>query len=244
MLLSLDAEKAFDRVDWTFLKHVLVEMGFDKSFIEWFEVLYTNPFSRVRVNGHISDPFPLKRGTRQGCCLSPILFAISIEPLAELIRSDPSILGISDKFKTHKLSLYADDVILYLRDPMTSVPALLNCLKDFSDVSGYKVNESKSEAMMIKGAWPSELSNRVKFNWSPNGFRYLGIIITSDISQLHKANYGKLINQIQKDLQRWEILPLSFFGRIETIRMNVLPRFLYLFLSLPIWIPAVNLKNT
>lgn len=104
MLLSLDAEKAFDRVDWVFLKQILVEMGFD-SFTEWFDVLYMNPTSRVHVNGYMSESFPLKRGARQGCCLSPILFAISIEPLAELIRTDPSILGISDKFKTHNLCM-------------------------------------------------------------------------------------------------------------------------------------------
>lgn len=98
--------------------------------------------------------------------------------------------------------MYDDDVILYISDPLTSIPALLKCLKDFSDVSGYRVNESKSETMMIKGIWPSELSEKVNFNWSPNGFRYLGIIITPDTSQLYKANYGKLINQIKKRLRK------------------------------------------
>lgn len=243
MLLGLDAEKAFDRVDWMYLKQVLLEMGFEETFIKWFEVLYSSPFSRVRVNGYLSENFPLKRGTRQGCCLSPILFAISIEPLAELIRSDPSILGISDKIKTHKLSMYADDVILYIRDPIISIPNILKCLKDFSLVSGYKVNESKSEAMMIKGRWPSELSEIVKFNWSPNGFRYLGINITTNTSQLYEANYGKILDQIKKDLNRWEILPLSLFGRVETVKMNVLPRLLYLFMSLPIRIPAAFFKK-
>lgn len=120
---------------------------------------------------------------------------------------------------------------------------LLRCLGDFSNVSGYKVNELKSKAMRIKGIWPTELSKKVKFNWSPNDFRYMGITITSEISQLCKAHYGKLIDQIQKDFQRWEILPLSFFGRIETVRMNILPRLLYLFSSLPMWIPATNFKN-
>lgn len=114
MLLRLDAEKAFDMVDWMFLKCVLIEMGFDKSFIEWFEVLYKSPTSKVYVNCYMSESFPLKRGTRQGCCLSPILFAISIEPLAEVIRNNPLILGISEQIKSHKLSLYADNVILYI----------------------------------------------------------------------------------------------------------------------------------
>ena len=73
MPLGLDAEKAFDRVDWLFLEHILSKMGFDETFIEWLEVLYKYPTSSVCVNGHISDSFPLNRGTRQGCCLSSIL---------------------------------------------------------------------------------------------------------------------------------------------------------------------------
>lgn len=64
----------------------------------------------------------------------------------------------------------------------------------------------------------------------------------SETFQLYKAIYGKLIDQIQKDLERFEILPLSFFGRIEIVRMNILPRLLYLFLSLPIWISAATKK--
>lgn len=88
---------------------------------------------------------------------------------------------------------------------------------------------------MIKGTWPVELSHKVKLNWS--------IIITTDPSQLYKANIEKVITQIKKDLERWEILPLSLFGRVETIRMNVLPRLLYLFMSLPIKIPATTFKN-
>lgn len=83
LLLSLDAEEAFDRVDWVFLQHVLNEMGFDKVFIDWFETLYTCPTSRVHVNGYISDSFQLKRGTRQGCPWSPLfnsLYYISGTP--------------------------------------------------------------------------------------------------------------------------------------------------------------------
>ena len=109
-------------------------------------------------------------------------------------------------------------------------------------MSGYKVNESKSEAMMLVGKWPSQLDKEVSFNWSAQGFRYLGIMITPETSQLYKANYGRLITQIKSDLARWEILPLSLFGRIETVGMNILPRLLYVFQSLPIWIPVLVFK--
>lgn len=242
MLLSIDAEKAFDRVKWRYLEHTLIKMGFHLDFIIWIKVLYMNPNSRVRVNGHTSEQFELKRGTRQGCPLSPLLFAINVEPLAEMIREDHLIHGISSRGGTHKISMYADDIILYINDPLISIPTLLKCLRDFGSVSGYKVNESKSEAMMMVGEWPSELEKIVSFRWSAEGFRYLGVKITPDTSQLYNANYGKLITQIRADLERWTILPLSLFGRIETIKMNILPRLLYLFQSLPVWIPSSVFK--
>lgn len=129
MLLSIDAEKAFDRVDWRYLEYTLIKMGVHLDFISWIKVLYMSPSSRVRVNGHTSEQFELKRGTRQGCPLSPLFFAINIEPLAEMIRENPSIHGISSKGGIHKISMYADDIILYISDPLSSIPTLLNCLK-------------------------------------------------------------------------------------------------------------------
>ncbi len=238
MLLSLDAEKEFDRVDWVFLEQTLDYMGFHDTFVKWVKVFYKNPKSRVRVNGHCSEFFHLGRGTRQGDAMSPVLFALSIEPLAEIIRSNPRIQGIKDKGgKCHKISLYADDVLLFIENPLTSVPALLECLKNYGSVSGYKVNADKSEAMMISGHWPTRLDKEVSFRWSSKGFRYLGIILTPMASHLYTANYTRLFEIIKKDLARWEILPLSMFGRIETVKMNILPRLLFLFQSLPVWVP-------
>ena len=156
MLLSLDAEKAFNRVDWTFLEQTLSKMGFNDIFVRWIKTFYRNPRSRIRVNGHCSEFFPLGRRTRQGDALSPSLFAISIEPLAELIRSYPLIQGILDEGNNqHKLALFADDILIFLKNPITSVPALIHDLNEYSEVSGYKVNTNNSEAMMIVGDWPS-----------------------------------------------------------------------------------------
>lgn len=243
MLLSLDAEKAFDRVDWQFLEQTLREMGFSEKFIFWFRLLYKNPKSRVRVNGHCSDFFSIERGVRQGDSLSPILFALSIEPLAEAIRQDIQIEGVEDGGgRVHKISLFADDVLLFIKHPLTSIPRLMQNLKEYGDISGYKINQNKSEAMMITGIWPKQLNDMVSFHWSKQGFRYLGIIITLETTRLFEANYKKLFDQIRRDLTRWEVLPLSLFGRVETIRMNLLPRFLFLFQSLPIKIPISTFK--
>ena len=118
-------------------------------------------------------------------------------------------------------------------------------LNDYGDISGYKINQNKSEAMMTSGTWPIQLNEMVSFHWSKQGFRYLGIIITPETTRLFEANYNKLINQIRSDLVRWEVLPLSLFGRVETVRMNLLPRFLFLFQSLPIRVPisTFNMLN-
>ena len=243
MFLSLDAEKAFDRLDHAFLEQTLSHMGFNDRFIQWFRVFYKNPKSRVRVNGCCSNFFPLERGSRQGDSLSPSLFALSIEGLAELIRTNPLIQGISDEGNVqHKLSLFADDILLFIEKPLTSIPALLHSLNQYSEVSGYKVNTTKSEAMMIAGDWPRQLDEMVSFRRSNQGFRYLGIILTPKITQLYSSNYDKLVKEIKKDLHKWNLLPLSFLGRIESVRMNILPRLLFLFQSLPIAVPPSLFK--
>lgn len=83
LILSLDAEKAFDCVEWPYLFYSLQRFGLGDHFIRWVRLLYSAPLAAVVTNGH--DNFPLLRGTRRGCPLSPLLFAIAIEPLAQAV---------------------------------------------------------------------------------------------------------------------------------------------------------------
>lgn len=96
---------------------------------------------------------------------------------------------------------------------------------------------------MIVGSWPTQLNSIAPFHQATDGFRYLGIVITPRNKDLLKANYSKLLAQLKTDISRWEILPLTLLGRIESIRMNVLPRFLFLFQSLPIQVPNKTFKT-
>lgn len=112
-ILSLDQEKAFDRVEWSFLLATLERMGFGPSFIQWVKTFYTGIQSAVIVNGCISEFFSLSHGVRQGCPLSPLLYVLIAEVLACNIRACPAIRGptLPDSSACPVISQYADDTL-------------------------------------------------------------------------------------------------------------------------------------
>lgn len=237
MILSLDAQKAFDRVSWQYLFLTLKRFKFGPNFINWIQTLYSSPQAAIKVNGYRSERFTLERGCRQGCSLSPLLFAISIEPFAQLIRDSDNMKGIVIDKEEHKISLYADDVLLFLTKPTSTIPHLKELISKFGHYSGYKVNVEKTEAMEISGGIPEGTKLQSGFKWSKDGIKYLGIYIPPLLHNLYETNYGKMIRSITSDLERWSVLPLSLIGRVESVRMNILPRLLYLFQMLPVEIP-------
>ncbi len=93
ILVTLDQEKAFDRVDHGFLMRTLAKLGFGPIFYQWVSLFYNNVFSRIICNGKLSDPVFLVRGVRQGCPLSPLLYVLVSEVLSTQIRNSPEIVG-------------------------------------------------------------------------------------------------------------------------------------------------------
>ncbi len=151
IITSLDAEKAFDRVNHTFLFSTLQKFGFGESFAHWIKTLYSSPMATVITNGKISKPFPLHRGTRQGCPVSPSLFAIFIEPLAVAIRQNHNIQGICVSNYHHKISLYADDILLYLQSTSNSLQEVIKLINQFSKISDDSINWTESIIMPLSG---------------------------------------------------------------------------------------------
>uniref|UniRef100_A0A3P9JVJ3 Reverse transcriptase domain-containing protein n=1 Tax=Oryzias latipes TaxID=8090 RepID=A0A3P9JVJ3_ORYLA len=236
LAVSLDAEKAFDRIEWEYLFDVLHRFGLGGSFLRWIQAIYHSPTASVLTNGRCSEPFALARGVRQGCPLSPLLFALALEPLAETIRMQAEVKGISLGNMEHKIALYADDIILFLTLPKQSIPTTLKAFNKFSSISGYKINLAKSEAMPLGGLSKADVPNDFPFKWTVGGLLYLGVKMSPDLNDMLKLNFSPICTQIKKDLQRWHKLPLSMLGRISLIKMNVLPRLLYPLQMLPLYI--------
>ncbi len=239
-ILSLDAEKAFDRVEWSYLFDLLPRFGLGENIIKWIKLLYSNPSAEVLTNNITSEPFNLSRGTRQGCPLSPLLFVLSIEPLALTIRSNPLITGVTIGDYEHRIGLFADDIVLFLKNLSQSLPTLTKLLESFGSFSGYKVNNTKSKILFLGKNLSDRPPEANSFQNSPCGFTYLGIKITPDIKDLVPENYNSILNSVSESLKRWSDLPISLIGRINIVKMNILPKFLYLFQSIPLH-PPLNL---
>uniref|UniRef100_A0A667ZNP8 Reverse transcriptase domain-containing protein n=1 Tax=Myripristis murdjan TaxID=586833 RepID=A0A667ZNP8_9TELE len=243
ILLSLDAEKAFDRVEWPYLFYTLQRYGFGPVCMQWIRALYYKPLARVKTNGIMSEPFELTRSTRQGCPVSPIIFVLALEPLACSIRANQQISGIKMYDYDFKINLFADDILLTLSNPEISVKHLFKLINEFGNLSGYKVNWNKSEATPLNCmTFPVHL-DATQIVWKKEGLKYLGINIISPIEKIFEINGPKLIKTIKEDLARWGTLPLSLWGRAEIIKMNVFPRLSFMTASIPLKFPESWFKE-
>ena len=117
MIISIDAEKAFDKIQYPFMIKTLQKAEIEGPYLNIIEVIYDMPSENIILNGEKLKAFPLKSGTRQGCPLSPLLFNIVLEVLATAIREEKEIKGIQIGKEEVKLSLLADDMILCIENP-------------------------------------------------------------------------------------------------------------------------------
>ena len=135
MIISIDAEKAFDKVQHPFMIKTLAKVGIEGTFLNIIKAIYEKPTANIILNGEKQKAFSLQSGTRQGCPLSPLLFNIVLEVLATAIRRTKEVKGIHIGREEIKLSLYANDMILYLEN--TKIRYLLKFHLTKSNTSEY-----------------------------------------------------------------------------------------------------------
>ena len=124
-------------------------MGTERTYLNIIKAIYNKPTAIIILNGEKLKAFPLRSGTRQGCPLSPLLFNIVFEVLAMAIREEKEIKGIQIGKEEVKLSLFADDMILYIENPKDATRKLLELINEFGKVAGYKIKAQKSLAYTL-----------------------------------------------------------------------------------------------
>ena len=148
-------KKAFDKIQHPFMVKTLQKIGIEGTYLNIVKAIYDKPTANIILDGEKLKAFPLRSGTRQGCPLSPLLFNIVLEVLATAVREEKVIKGIQIR-KEETLSLFGDDMILYIEDPKDSIRKLLELISEFSKFAGYKINTQKSLAYLYTNNEKSE----------------------------------------------------------------------------------------
>lgn len=163
------------------MTHTLKKFGFTGPILSAILALYSSPCAQVYTSNMLSRPFSIANGTRQGCPLSPSIFNRLIEPLAEKVRAHPGIPGFSLQGKSHNINLFADDIILFLTSPCTSLLQSHDILNKCIQISYYKVNFKKSLILGLKlsSHLQSHLQNAFPYTWNKSSIPYLGLQITA-----------------------------------------------------------------
>ena len=166
--------------------------------------IYDKPTAKIILNGEKLKAFTLRSGTRQGWPLSPLLFNIILEVLATAIREEKDIKGKQIRKEEIKLSLFADDIILYIENTKDSVRKLLELISEFSKVSGYKINIQKSLAFLYINTEKSEreIKKSIPFTFATQRTKYLGINLPKETKAQYSENYKTLIKEIKDDISR------------------------------------------
>ncbi|KAM7281922.1 hypothetical protein ISCGN_002081 [Ixodes scapularis] len=175
-VLQVDLSKAFDRVRHSFLFRLMEECGIGVRLLRYVQLCYRDITTRLLVNGNRTAPIAVTRSVRQGCPMSPILFALYLEPLCRAIIGDASIRGLSLASGTLKVLAYADDVTVLCSSRM-QVRAVTQHIADFCSVSGAAMNTDKSVGAWL-GDWDLKPEQFLGVTWTTSVSNYLGLSLT------------------------------------------------------------------
>uniref|UniRef100_A0A8C5QFF9 Reverse transcriptase domain-containing protein n=1 Tax=Leptobrachium leishanense TaxID=445787 RepID=A0A8C5QFF9_9ANUR len=169
----------------------------------------------------------------------------SLEPLLAAIQGHPGIRGVPVGGDNFTVSAYTDDILLTLTDPIPSLTHLRPLLSDFGKIVGFRINYTKSCAMPLHMVHTdtASIESELGFRLAPSELPYLGILLTADPKALYSKNFTTMVHQIKCDLEHWCDKPISWIGRIHSIKMNILPRILFLFQTLPLLLTQRDLAG-
>ena len=229
--IFLDQEKAFDRVDHEFLYKTMDAFGIGQGFIKWVRLLYANAATKIIINGHLSSSIPLKRGVRQGCSLSALLYVLVIEILALQLRKNPNIVGFQVNGEKIISLHYADDAIITIKQNKC-FKEVIKDLGDYELASGAKINYEKTKGLWT-GKWTHRQDKPIDIEWTNKNVKTLGVYFGNENPA--KQTFEEIIPKIKKSMDYWKQFKLSKFAKARVIEIFHASRLWYAakFYSIP-----------
>ena len=230
ILISLDAEKAFDSIEHWYIKAVLEKAGL-KNFVSIFNLLYRNQEVSIQLNQRKAGMYNIKNGVKQGDALSCILFILGIEPLLKNIEKDSQIDKLMiDEVQIPKTLSYADDVACLTIPTINNVSKIFGHYEDMTSLSGLKLNADKTEIIQNKGQDLYEIRyNNMIYSVKPSSYiKVNGLILSFDTSQAREANVNKIFDMIFSQLRSWTRRHLSILGKIQIYKTFGLSQILFI----------------
>ena len=216
VLISLDFQKAFDRVDKGALEKTLQYFGFGKIITEWVKLLFKDMKLCTCNNGFTSEYFSPSRGLFQGNPISSTAFVMIIELLAIKIRANRNIEGIQVREIKNLISLFADDLDLFVMNNVRTGNALVNEIHEFEKASGLKVNYDKSTVYRLGSARKANVKQYVlaKVAWTNEPANILGIKVSDKSNTISEINLQGLLDKVDNIFKIWSQRGLSLIGKI------------------------------
>ncbi|KAL3694356.1 hypothetical protein R1sor_008007 [Riccia sorocarpa] len=238
LFVKLEFFKAYDLVNHEYLWATMKAMGFHSKFITLTQGLVQGSVSKIHVNGQFSEEISIERGVKQGCPLAPLLFALSTQPLMNILKKrqgEGRLKGLSLCGQAQTLyNLFADDSGVLIRADPENFTALQEAIQLYKDISGAKLNMAKSTIIPIAMERSPDWLSRFECYVAREGkvIRYLGHPIGWNVKDTQKSDF--ILGKLQGRLGSWTYRMLSFSGRMVVMKhiLKVMPN--HLFTSLTI----------
>ena len=179
--IFLDQEKAFDRVNHDFLYKTMKAFNFGENFLNWITKIYSNATSILNINGFFSERIPLKRGVRQGCPLSSLLYVLVIEVFALQLRLNPNIVGFTIEGEKIVSTHYMDDATIIITQNRC-FKEVIKEIKEYEEASGAKVNYGKTKGLWT-GSWKDRRFPPLDIKWTNKNVFNLGVFLETTMLQ-------------------------------------------------------------
>ena len=229
--IFLDQEKAFDRVDHSFLYKTMDAFGIGSNFIQWVRQIYSTAVTRVKLNGFLTEPIPLMRGVRQGDPLSFFLYVLNGELFGLQIRQNQNIVGFVVGGEKIVSMHYADDTTISI----TQNRCFKEVIKDiqlYEKATGAKANISKTKGLWC-GSWKNRQDSPLGISWTNKNIFHLGVFVGNDNPA--QKTFEKIISKVKNSLNFWKPFKLCTLSKARVIEIFHASRLWYAakFYSIP-----------